>query len=93
MLVLGCSHKYHKVCLLQLIGEKHWAKCAICATIFGHMTGDQPDGQMTHHVDKHLKCNGYGPGTIVINYNMKSGVRKGKNYPGTSRTGYLPDTP
>lgn len=42
ILMLGCSHKYHRHCLLQLIGEKHWAKCPICSTIFGHMTGDQP---------------------------------------------------
>ena len=91
--MLGCSHKYHKVCLLQLIGEKKWAKCAICSTIFGHMTGDQPDGTMSHHIDKNVKCSGYPNGTITINYHMKAGHRNGKNYPGTSRTAYLPTTP
>ena len=91
--MLGCSHKYHKVCLLQLIGNKKWAKCAICSTIFGNMIGDQPDGQMTHYIDKNTKCTGYHAGTIIINYNMKSGNRNGKHFPGTSRTAYLPDTP
>ena len=90
--MLGCSHKYHKHCLLQLIGNKMWAKCAICSIIFGHMTGDQPDGTMNHYVDKKLKCNGYPAGTIVITYSMKSGVRNGKPFQGTGRTAYLPDT-
>jgi deltex-like protein len=89
--MLGCSHKYHKKCLLAMIGEKQWAKCPICSTIFGHMTGEQPEGQMTHHVDKNLKCNGYPPGTIVINYRFNNGVRNGKPYSGTSRTAYLPN--
>ncbi len=57
------------------------------------MTGDQPEGKMTVTIDKYQKCNGYPAGTIVINYNMFAGTRNGKNYPGTSRTGYLPDTP
>ncbi len=93
VLMLGCSHKYHKTCLLKLIGDKKWAKCAICATIFGHMTGDQPEGTMTHYLDNNLKCSGYAKGTIIINYNMKGGNRNGKYYPGTSRTAYLPNTP
>lgn len=91
--MLGCSHKYHKICLLQLIGKNQWAKCPICSTIFGHMTGDQPEGKMTHNVDKNLRCSGYNTPTIVINYNMYAGKRNGKNYPGTTRTAYLPDTP
>lgn len=57
------------------------------------MTGDQPEGKMTHNVDKNLKCNGYQSGTIVINYNMGGGKRNGKNFAGTSRIAYLPDTP
>lgn len=93
ILMLGCSHKYHKVCLLQLIGKNQWAKCPICSTIFGHMMGDQPDGKMIHHIDKNLRCSGYNTPTIVINYTMHAGKRNGKNYPGTTRVGYLPDTP
>lgn len=93
ILMLGCSHKYHRHCLLSLIGEKNWAKCPICSTIFGHMTGDQPDGKMWVDVDKNMACQGYPRGTIVINYNFPSGKRNGRSYTGTSRTAYLPNTP
>jgi hypothetical protein len=56
-----------------MIGERKWAKCPICLTIFGHMTGDQPEGKMTVSVDKNTVCQGYPKGTIVINYNMYAG--------------------
>ena len=56
------------------------------------MIGDQPEGTMKSKVDKNMKCPGYPPGTIIISYNMFAGQRNGKNFPGTSRTGYLPDT-
>jgi len=75
-----------------MIGEKKWAKCPICSTIFGHMTGDQPPGTMDYYVDKNMNCQGYPKGTIIINYHMNGGNRNGKHYPGTSRTGYLPNT-
>jgi deltex-like protein len=93
ILMLGCSHKYHKMCLFQMIGEKKWAKCPICSTIFGHMTGDQPSGTMKNYTDKNLTCQGYHNGTIIINYNFPSGSKNGKAFHGTSRTAYLPNTP
>lgn len=76
-----------------MIGEKKWAKCAICATIFGHMEGDQPHGNMSSYVDKNMVCQGHPKGTIIITYRINSDKRNGKTIPGTSRTGYLPDTP
>ena len=60
--------------------------------IYGKMTGDMPKGNMNVTVDKNLQCSGYGPGTIIINYPMKSCERNGINVAGSSRTGYLPDT-
>ena len=89
---LPCSHRYHKGCLKEMIGTSKWIKCPVCGTIYGKMMGDQPDGTMKHKVDKNMKCPGFPPGTIIINYNMHAGIRNGKNFPGTSRTGYLPDT-
>ena len=92
ILVLGCSHMYHRKCLLALIGEKQWAKCPIYMTIFGHMTGDQPDGKMTVDVQRNMPCQGYeGTRTIVITYRMYSCNRNGRNVPGTTRVAYLPD--
>ena len=91
--MLGCSHKYHRACLINMIGEKKWIKCPICSTIFGIMEGDQPDGKMTVYVDKNLTCSGYHKGTIVINYQLNSGKRNGKVFQGTTRVAYLPNTP
>lgn len=76
-----------------MIGKNLWVKCPVCSTIYGKMMGDQPDGKMTHRIDKNLTLPGYGSGAIIINYNMYAGVRNGKNYPGTTRVGYLPNNP
>lgn len=57
------------------------------------MTGDQPEGTMTHHIDPAAKCSGYPSGTITISYYIRAGNSKGKPHPGTSRTAYLPTTP
>ncbi len=57
--MLPCSHKFHISCLMNLIGEKKWAKCPICSTIFGKMTGDQPEGGMKVSINKHIKLPGY----------------------------------
>jgi deltex-like protein len=89
--MLKCSHKFHFGCLKNLIGEKDWAKCPVCSTIFGIMTGDQPDGTMDVSYQKIAEIPGHGKGAIVINYHMKGGSRNGKHFSGTSRTAYLPD--
>jgi hypothetical protein len=46
---------------------------------------------MKHYVDKNLTCQGFPKGTIVINYNLKSGYKNGISYQGTTRVAYLPD--
>ena len=53
--------------------------------------GDQPDGTMTVTTDNKTTCPGYPKGTITIRYNMFPGSRNGKSFPGTNRTGYLPN--
>ena len=56
------------------------------------MVGDQPDGIMTHIINKLMHCDGYDDcGTIIISYNMKSGTRGDISFPSTHRTAYLPD--
>ena len=86
-----CEHLFHKHCISSYVGKNKWLKCPVCSVIYGVMEGDQPEGTMTVNVDKNTKCQGYNCGTITIQYNFKGGVRNGKNFPGTSRTGYLPD--
>jgi hypothetical protein len=61
--------------------------------IYGVMMGDQPPGKMNVRVDNNTQCSGYPKGTIIINYSMHSGSRGTINFPGTSRTAYLPNTP
>ena len=70
-----------------------WIKCPVCLSIYGIMTGDQPDdGIMNTYYDDRIKCAGYFDcGTIIITYSFKNGIRNGKNYPATSRTAYLPN--
>ena len=56
------------------------------------MIGDQPPGKMTWVVNKMMHCDGFEDcGTIVIDYSMHSGKRGAISFPGTHRTGYLPD--
>lgn len=74
-----------------MIGDKKWARCPICTTIFGKMIGDMPDGKMTHYIDKNMKCEGYPPGIIAISYQMFGCKRNGVNVPGTTRNAYLPN--
>ena len=58
------------------------------------MIGDQPPGNMNVYVNKAMNCDGYPDcGTIVIQYHMHSGKRGDINFPGTSRSAYLPDNP
>ena len=76
----------------MLVGKEEWLKCPVCATIYGKMVGDQPPGDMSVSTQKNTHCDGYYDcGTIVINYNMHSGQRKGISFPGTHRRAYLPD--
>jgi hypothetical protein len=44
-------------------------------------------------LDKNMTCPGHPKGTFILNYVLNGGVRKGVAFQGTSRTGYLPDTP
>ncbi|EAS07476.1 BAL-associated protein (macronuclear) [Tetrahymena thermophila SB210] len=88
--LIDCDgHYFHKECLKMMI-QSTYIKCPICSKIYGVMTGDQPDGDMTIEVTK-SKCEGYKCNTIVINYNMHGGNINGKYVPSTWRTAYLPD--
>lgn len=66
-------------------------KCPVCSVIYGVIMGDQPGGCMTV-TRNNQNLPGYeGYGTLIIDYQMHSGSRNGKNYAGTNRRGFLPD--
>ncbi|XP_077982221.1 uncharacterized protein LOC144437202 isoform X2 [Glandiceps talaboti] len=59
--------------------------------------GNQPDGIMTHTIEKKLHLPGYEKnGTIIVQYEFSGGIQKrghpnpGRHYSGTVRTAYLP---
>ena len=75
------------------MGKKSFMKCPVCSDIYGIITGDQPEGTMSVTRNK-MALPGYETvGTLIITYNMSGGMRNGNHFSGTSRTGYLPDTP
>jgi hypothetical protein len=87
------DHFYHIECLSNYIQKKEGFKCAICQKIYGVIIGNMPPGRMTARIDHHLKCAGhYKYDTIVIDYSFNNGKLDGKNYTGTYRTSYLPNS-
>ncbi|NXG68998.1 DTX3L ligase, partial [Baryphthengus martii] len=90
-----CKHAFCKVCIDMAMTYKR--ACPVCNTVYGLVRGDQPEGTMaTRKVSAALP--GYPDcGTIVIEYDMRSGIQTknhpnpGKPYSATSRTAYLPD--
>lgn len=90
ILLNNCAdHFFHLECLNNLIGDKSFIKCPNCNKIYGIITGDQPKGKMSASLTDDYNCEGFeGIETIVIYYDFPSG----KDYSGTSRIAYLPNT-
>ncbi|XP_048110306.1 uncharacterized protein LOC125301675 isoform X2 [Alosa alosa] len=93
---LSCGHAFCKDCLRQSV-ESMGASCPVCKKVFGKIVGDQPNGTMTHYTQS-LSLPGFKRcGSIVINYQIPSGIQSnkhpkpGKPFLGTHRTAYLPD--
>ncbi|XP_041945394.1 uncharacterized protein LOC121707133 isoform X4 [Alosa sapidissima] len=93
---LSCGHAFCKDCLRQSV-ESMGASCPVCKKVFGKIVGDQPNGTMTHYTQS-LSLPGFKRcGSIVINYQIPSGIQSnkhpkpGKPFQGTHRTAYLPD--
>lgn len=68
-----CNHAFCKSCINQAMEYKQ--ACPVCNTVYGLVKGDQPRGTMsTRRISSHLP--GYpNCGTIVITYDMCSGVQ------------------
>lgn len=72
---LKCKHEFCEECLAK--SKKSMGSiCPVCKDVFGVVTGDQPEGTMTSFLQNYSlpgfpKCN-----TIVITYDIPSGIQK-----------------
>lgn len=71
---LPCGHGFCKDCLRQS-KESMGAKCPVCTKVFGRIEGDQPDGKMTTRIMGSSLPGFERCGTIVIDYNIPSGIQ------------------
>jgi deltex-like protein len=94
-----CKHKFHKYCIQKAFKTSNMGpKCPICGTIYGQIEGNQPrNAKMTDRKERQSLPGYTDSGTIIINYNVPSGMQSaehpnpGKAYHGSPRTAYLPD--
>ncbi|XP_030579522.1 E3 ubiquitin-protein ligase DTX3L [Archocentrus centrarchus] len=94
---LRCKHSFCEECLKKAFEYK--PVCPTCGELYGTLKGIQPDGGTMNITKNSSSLPGYEKyGTIVIHYNIPSGIQKeehpnpGQPYEGTSRTAYLPDS-
>lgn len=94
------SHWFHLSCVKGMMAGKEWLKCPVCMKMYGVVTGDQPDGRMTHRVHPVGDCAIEGfelCATIEMRFSFHDGIQTadhkdpGKPYTGTQRTAFLPD--
>ncbi|NWV12312.1 DTX3L ligase, partial [Ptilonorhynchus violaceus] len=90
-----CKHAFCKSCIDKAMAHKK--ACPVCNTIYGVMTGDQPEGTMSTRT-MYLSLPGYPHCyTIEIEYAMQGGIQTsnhpnpGQRYGPTKRRAYLPD--
>lgn len=94
------GHGYHADCITDSF--KHKPMCPVCSFVYSPLLGNQPDGTMRvkRYPRSRLSLEGHEAfGVIQIDYHFPSG-RQGSGHPhpgvpfqGTSRVGYLPDSP
>uniref|UniRef100_F6PUL4 E3 ubiquitin-protein ligase n=1 Tax=Monodelphis domestica TaxID=13616 RepID=F6PUL4_MONDO len=90
-----CKHEFCGPCIREAMTYR--PVCPLCQTVYGIITGNQPDGKMTFNCSS-TSLPGYSScGTIEIFYEMPGGIQTeehpnpGKFYSGTKRVAYLPD--
>jgi deltex-like protein len=92
-----CGHSFHRGCINDAFLKCN-TKCPVCSTIYGIITGNQPEGTMTVSTNG-SKLPGFesANGTIVVKYSIPDGTQgpehpsPGVPYTGARRTCYLPD--
>ena len=46
------DHCFHKECLERQMDKQECLRCAVCAQIYGVLTGNMPPGRMTWYLHK-----------------------------------------
>uniref|UniRef100_UPI0037E7BE88 E3 ubiquitin-protein ligase DTX3L isoform X1 n=2 Tax=Semicossyphus pulcher TaxID=241346 RepID=UPI0037E7BE88 len=94
---LKCKHSFCRDCLKRAFEYK--PVCPTCGTLYGVLTGTQPDGGTMKVSKDSSSLPGYERyGTLIIQYYIPSGTQKeehpnpGQPYDGVSRKAYLPDS-
>ena len=93
-----CGHCFHRGCINQSLAMCN-KKCPVCSTIYGIITGTQPEGTMEVSTNGR-KLPGFedAEGTIVISYGIPPGTQgpdhpnPGQFFEGARRTCYIPDS-
>lgn len=75
---LKCKHEFCKDCLRRA-QEANGPICPICRVVFGKIIGDQPDGTMSDYTLPTPLPGFSDCGTIVINYEIPSGIQTVNN--------------
>lgn len=90
------DHFFHIDCFsnyIKSLNNSNGFKCPNCQKQYGIIKGEMPPGKMSAIVHNKKKCEGYPNNeTIIVNYKIKSGIFKGKNFTGTNRISFIPNT-
>ena len=92
--LVDCKHEFHGSCIETALS--HSKKCPTCRKPVGKPQGAMPSGILLIDWRDDLVCNGFGPGAIVLTYQIESGRQKkyhqnpGMPHAGTNRVAYLP---
>ena len=72
-------------------------RCPICAAPYPALHGPQPSGSASIHRAPRVRCDGHGPGALIVTYSFDSGIQgaqhpePGQLYKGTTRECIYPD--
>jgi deltex-like protein len=93
--LVDCKHEFHGSCIETALS--HSKKCPTCRKPVGKPQGAMPSGVLVIHWRPDLDCGGgFGPGTIVLSYQIDVGLQKsyhenpGVPHGGALRIAYLP---
>lgn len=75
----NCPHYFCSECIDAQF--KVNPRCPVCFTVYGIITGDQPDGKISYYTDSRIRLSGYEDyGAIVIRYWFSDGIQEVSAY-------------